>query len=242
MRYRCVCSYDGSDFHGFQAQRNLRTVQSAIEKALFLSLHYKIRITAAGRTDTGAHALGQVFHFDMPLIIEGGNLRNAVNSRLPKDIYITEAARANDTFHARIHAKSKEYLYIIDFGEYNPINNNYRFYCAYPHVDFTALKKAMMIFVGRHDFRYFSRSRKIENTVREIYSVRCEQNDNVLKIMITGQGFLHNMVRIMVASALEVARGKLDVLAIKKALSGLEPLKAPKKLPANGLYLVKIMY
>jgi tRNA pseudouridine38-40 synthase len=242
MRYKCTCRYDGALFHGFQIQKNARSVQEEIERALLLIFKKPTRIHPAGRTDTGVHALGQVFHFDADLEIKTSSLIRAMNSRLPEDVHITAVERANDDFHARYSAKSKEYHYILDFGTYNPLFRNYRHYYRYPRVDYRLFEEAMLLFVGRHDFRYFSRSKAAENTTREIYRVGFEWEGSAVKVIIVGNGFLHNMIRIIIATALEVARGKKTLDDIRKSLAGKAPLPAPKKLPPNGLYLVKIDY
>ncbi|MCK9536105.1 MAG: tRNA pseudouridine(38-40) synthase TruA [Bacilli bacterium] len=242
MRYKCTCSYDGTLFHGFQTQKKLRTVQSEIEKALLLILNYKTKIYPSGRTDAGVHALGQVFHFDSNLDIKKNNMKNAINSRLPQDIYISDTEVVDKNFHARFSAKSKEYHYFLDFGLYNPLFRHYRYYCRFRNVDYIIFEEALRLFCGQHDFRYFSRSKNMDNTIREIHHISCEKTDKLLKVIITGNGFLHNMVRIIIATALEAARGKITLWDIKVSLSGKTPLKAPKKLPPNGLYLMKINY
>lgn len=242
MRYKCTCRYDGSQFHGFQIQKNARSVQAEIENALLLVFKKPTPIYPAGRTDTGVHALGQVFHFNADLEINTANLKNAINSRLPGDVYVSEIETVDESFHARYSAKSKEYHYIIDFGSYNPLFRNYRYYCKYRRVDYRLFAEALKLFVGRHDFRYFSRAKKTENTVREIYRVSVERGGDALRIIIVGNGFLHNMIRIMIATALEVARGRKTMDDIRASLTGETPLTAPKKLPPNGLYLMKIAY
>jgi len=242
MRYKCKCSYDGTLFHGFQIQKKMRTVQSEIESTLLLVLKQKIRIYPAGRTDTGVHAIGQVFHFDSSIEIEASKMKKAINSRLPKDIFISDVEITDNEFHARFSAKSKEYHYICDFGEYNPLYCNYRFYCRYRNIDFNIFEKAIHLYVGSHDFRYFSRSKKISDTVREIYSISCCKDGALVTVKIIGNGFIHNMIRIMIASAFEVARRKIRLCEIEKALAGVAPLQAPKKLPASGLYLINIDY
>jgi len=242
MRYKCICSYDGSLFHGFQSQRNQRTIQDVIENALFLSINERITIYSSGRTDAGVHALAQVFHFDSVINISSYNMKKAINSRLPKDVYINSVETVDNKFHARFNAVSKEYHYFIDFGNYNPLLGNYRYFCNYRKVDNNAFLDALQLFVGKHDFRYFSRSKKNDNTVREIFHISSIKEQTLIKIKIVGEGFLHNMVRMIIAAALEVARGKITLEDIKSSLDKDQPLKAPKKLPANGLYLVSVNY
>ena len=128
MRYKCVISYDGTNFHGFQTQLNKRTVQEEIEKALAIIHKEKVNIIACSRTDSHVHALGQVIHFDSFLDINEWNMKQAMNSYLPNDIHVKEVKKVEKTFHAQHNVIEKEYHYLIDLGEYNPLYYNYRMY------------------------------------------------------------------------------------------------------------------
>ena len=121
MRYKCICSYDGTCFHGFQAQTNLRTVQEEIENVLKIICKKDTTIYPSGRTDAGVHAYGQVFHFDTEIDMGNWNMKNAINSRLPRDIYIKDVEKVDEEFHARFSAKSKEYHYKIALKSCSPI-------------------------------------------------------------------------------------------------------------------------
>lgn len=241
MRYKCIVTYDGTNFHGFQIQRNLRTVQQEIEAVLLKVLKKKTIIYSSGRTDTGVHAIGQVFHFDSDIVMGNWNMQNAINSRLPKDIYIKNVEKVNDCFHARFSSIKKEYHYIIDFNEFNPINRNYRYYYHY-QVDISKIIEASKIFIGEHDFKTFTKNHKIENTVRKIISIDFEYENNILIIKFIGNGFLHNMVRILVAMLLECGRGKYTIDDLKLILEEKNRRFAPKIAPSSGLYLYKVYY
>lgn len=242
MRYKCTVSYDGTMFHGFQTQDNLRTVQEEIEKVLLIINKRKTIIYPSGRTDTGVHALGQVFHFDSDIIMKEENMRNAINSRVPKDIYIKKVECVGEDFHARFSSKKKEYHYLVDFGEFNPLLKNYRYYYPYKKIDYEKVFQASQIFIGEHDFRSFTKNQKLTDTKRTIYKIDFEWNESLLTIKIVGNGFMHNMVRILVAMWLECGRGKYSIEELKLIIEQKNRRFAPKTAPSSGLYLFKVYY
>lgn len=241
MRYKCIVSYDGANFHGFQVQDNLRTVQEEIEKVLKVITKTDTRIYPAGRTDTGVHGIGQVFHFDTEIVMKEWNMKNAINSRLPRDIYIKEVEYASEDFHSRFTKHTKEYHYIIDLNEYDPLLGNYRYF--YRHkLDIDKMIEASKVFVGEHDFASFTKNHKMENTVRTIYSIDYEFKDKVLTLKFKGNGFLHNMIRIIVAMLIEVGNNRMEIDRLKEIMELKNRKLAPKTAPANGLYLYEIVY
>lgn len=242
MRYKCIIGYDGYAFHGFQKQNELRTVESEIEFALSKICKQQIEVYASGRTDKGVHAVGQVIHFDTTINITCEGLKRAINSLLPKDIYFYSVEIVENSFHARYSAVKKEYHYIVDIGEYNPLKANYRCYYMYKKLDIEKIKKACDVFIGTYDFKTFCKSGDEQNTVRTIYSLDLEVVDQVLTFKFVGSGFLHNQVRIITAMILEVGRGKLEVEDLIKARDAKERKFAPKVLEGSGLYLYKVFY
>lgn len=242
MRYKCTVSYDGSQFHGFQTQDNLRTVQVEIENALEIIHKVKVNIFACSRTDAGVHAFGQIFHFDSEIDIPEWNMQTAINSRLPKDIYIRKVEKVNEDFHSRYQVSKKEYHYLIDLGEYNPLKRNYCCFPKYRNTNIEAMKEASKIFLGVHDFKSFTKNHLIENTIREIYDISFERVDNLVTIKFVGNGFLHNMIRIIVGMLLEVGWNHLTKEDLKNILEQKNRNLAPKVAPASGLYLYKIHY
>lgn len=242
MRYKCIVSYDGTNFHGFQAQQGLRTVQKEIEDVLLLMMKKPIAIHCSGRTDTGVHAIGQVFHFDCDINMGNWNMQNAINSRISKDIYIKNVEKVDEQFHARASAIKKEYHYLIDFGEFNPLLRNYRYYCRYKNVNRTFMEEAAKLYIGEHDFRSYTKNKNKENTIREIFSIDFVWDSDLLIIKVVGSGFLHNMIRILVAMWLEAGRGKYSLEQLKAITEQKNRVFAPKIAPANGLYLYKVYY
>ena len=241
MRYKCIVEYDGTNFHGFQVQNDLRCVQSEIEAALLIITKKKTKIYGAGRTDAGVHAYGQVFHFDFDVVMKPEFMKNAINCRLPNDIHILKVEHVSNNFHARFGALAKTYEYLMDFGEIDPLKVNYRWYYKYK-LNINLLKDSSKVFVGTHDFKAITKNHKLENTIRTIYSIDFEEEGTLLKIKFRGNGFLHNQVRIMVAMMVEVARGKITISDLENVLKSLDRKKAPKTAPANGLYLMNIEY
>lgn len=241
MRYKAVVMYDGTMFHGFQIQEDLRTVQKEIEDVLKVVTKKETKIYPAGRTDTGVHAIGQVFHFDYEVEMQEWQIKNAINSRLPKDIYIKSIGIVDDEFHSRYQATKKHYQYIINLNEFNPLNKNYCYYYKYK-LDINKMIEASKVFIGEHDFKSFTKNHKIENTIRTIYDINFDIKDNVIKINFIGNGFLHNMVRIIVAMLLEVGNGRFTIEYLQEAMENKNRKYAPKLAPANGLYLMGVFY
>ena len=174
MRYKCTLMYDGTNFHGFQIQDDLRTVQLEIENVLKIITKENTKIYAAGRTDTHVHALGQVFHFDTDIIMKEWQMKNAINSRLPSDVYVKEVEIVDDNFHSRFSAHEKTYRYIINNDEFPSALDRYReFHIPYP-LDVAKMKEALSFFEGEHDFKGFMSSggNKKKTTVRLL--TKCE--------------------------------------------------------------------
>lgn len=242
MRFKLIVSYDGTNFHGFQKQDELRTVEGELEKALTKICKQQIEVYASGRTDKGVHAIGQVIHFDTTINITCDGLKRAINSILPKDIYVSSVESVENTFHARYSAVKKEYHYLVDIGEYNPFYANYRCYYMYKNLDIEAMKKCCEIFIGTHDFRSFTKNSEALNTVRTIYDLEIICKDNLLTFRFVGNGFLHNQVRIITAMILEVGRGKLSVDDLIVVRDAKNRTFAPKVLGGEGLYLISVNY
>lgn len=240
---KMIVQYDGSKYHGWQRQKNISSVQGTIEKELRSILNKDINIDGSGRTDAGVHAFGQCFSFkeELPMPVE--QLRYILNRSLPADIFILSAEEESESFHARYSAIAKTYEYHILLGKSrDPFRAPYCFYYPYK-VDIEAIKQAMPAFVGTHDFRTFmaSGSNK-EETIRTIYQMTLSQVDDVLKITMTGDGFLYNMVRIIVGTLLHVGNGKIDAQSLPEIIMSKNRNRARFTAPANGLYLQHVFY
>lgn len=240
-----IVSYDGAAFFGYQVQPNQRTVQAEIEDAL-KKMHKGtgIRIYASGRTDAGVHAVGQVIHFDSPYKIPANKWKIALNSLLPDDIAIHHAQLVPQDFHARFDVQKKEYRYKISINQDRDVfMRNYHYHFPF-QLDYVAIKEAIKYFVGTHDFTSFcSAKTEIEDKVRTVYEIEFfEDSNGVLVFRFVGNGFLYNMIRIMVGTLLEVGQGTKKPMEIMEIIEAKDRKKAGKTAPGTGLYLWKVYY
>ncbi len=241
-RYKATIEYDGTNYKGWQSQPKGDTVQDAIENALKEIFGKKITVFGSGRTDTGVHALGQVAHFDAETVMTEGKLLRAVNAHLPEDVRIKKLEKADENFHARFDAKRKTYLYKLYLSDViSPLRRNYA-HQVYGKVDVNKMKEATDYFVGTHDFYAFSSKSDKEDTVRTLDYVNLTQNGDEVDILMCGDGFLYNMVRVIVATIVEVGKCKIPVADIPKIFEGKDRSKSGKKLSPEGLYLVSVEY
>lgn len=241
MRYKLTIEYDGSYFHGFQRQKNLISVQSKLEDALTEILKEETLIRAAGRTDALVHAKGQVVDFKTSRNVPPKNLKKILNKKLYPGIYIKDVEIVDERFHSRIYAIKKEYHYFVSINEYSVFNARYM-YQFHNRIDIDKIKEAMEYIKGTHDFTSFSKNHTSPNMVRTIESFDLIEKDGILEFIIVGNGFLHNMVRIIIALILKVGEGKFEPLYIKKALDAKSRKACPYVAPAEGLYLWKVYY
>ncbi|KAA0544071.1 tRNA pseudouridine(38-40) synthase TruA [Bacillus sp. BGMRC 2118] len=245
QRIKMIVSYDGSDFFGYQIQPNRRTVQSEIEGAL-KTMHKgnDIKVYASGRTDAGVHAVGQVIHFDSPFMIPANKWKIALNSLLPNDISIHHSQVVSNDFHARFGVLRKEYRYKIETNQdRNVFTRNYVYHFPYA-LDYVSIKEAIKYLVGTHDFTSFcSAKTEVEDKVRTIYEIEfSEDRDGELLFRFVGNGFLYNMIRILVGTLLEVGQGIKKPIEILEILEAKNRQKAGKTVPGTGLYLWKVYY
>lgn len=241
MRYKLIVSYDGAFFHGFQRQKAYNSVQETLELALTDIFKMPIVVKGSGRTDAGVHAKGQVVHFDSPQIIPCPNLRKILNKKVYPHIYVTDIENVDETFHSRGSALKKEYRYYVSIGTFDPLKANYQHF-FHDRIDISKIREAMTYIVGTHDFKSFSKNHKLQTTVRTIELFELNIKDGLLEFRIIGNGFMYNMVRIIVALMLKVGEGKLKPEDIKRIIDGKERKLAPYVAPANGLYLWKVYY
>ncbi|HZH61643.1 MAG TPA: tRNA pseudouridine(38-40) synthase TruA [Metabacillus sp.] len=244
MRVKCIVSYDGTHFNGYQVQPNKRTVQSEIEAAL-KKLHkgQSIKIHASGRTDAYVHAVGQVVHFDTTLTIPPEKWPYALNSLLPNDIVILEAEHVADQFHARFDAIKKEYRYKLSTQKMIDVfKRDYTYHFPYK-LDIESIRQACFHLCGTHDFTSFCVAKTdVEDKVRTIYSIELIEEGTDLIFCFTGNGFLYNMVRILMGTLLDVGQGKKTPDQIPSILEGRDRSLSGKTAPGHGLYLWKVYY
>ena len=246
QRYLITFSYDGTNFAGFQKQPGLRTVEQELEEALtFINQKKKTSLVASGRTDAKVHALRQKAHFDLAVTITDNKLKRALNSNISDEIHVLEVEKKEPSFHARYQVKEKKYCYLLNVGEYNPLLRN-KVYQYNHELNVKAMQKAIKYFKGKHDFRAFvSENNTKENCVRTIYKVGIKRNKcdkNILEFYFTGTGFMKYQVRNMVGYLIKVGEKKADPKSVIEVLESKNRKKAGKTAPAEGLYLVDVLY
>jgi tRNA pseudouridine38-40 synthase len=245
-RIRITASYDGTEFHGWQVQPGLTTIQGEIERVLLDIEKTPVQVAGSGRTDAGVHALAQVAAFSLANPIPVENLQRAMNRLLPRDIRITEAAVAADDFHPRYGAIAKTYEYRILRSEIcPPFERRYVHHHAYP-LDEDRMKELAPLLEGEHDFSAFAaaddRDQLGRSKVRTIFSSRLNREGNKLIYRVRGSGFLKHMVRNVVGVLLEAGKGNLgpeDLLARLRPECEIPPGPAA---PARGLFLIGVEY
>lgn len=245
MRYLAIVCYDGSNYAGYQIQPDQITIQAVIEQALAKMHKGKpIKITASGRTDAGVHAYGQVFHYDSELTIPELNWKKALNSLLPDDIVILKVKKMTPSFHARYSALKKTYQYVIlNSDDPSPFEVNYSTFIA-EELDVALINEACQYLIGEHDFTAFcaANSSVKGDKIRTIYDAFCKQDGDKLILSFTGNGFLYNMVRIIVGTLIEIGQGKRPVTDLPKIINKKDRSLAGKTAPAQGLYLDHVEY
>lgn len=237
-RIKCICSYDGSIFFGYQKQPKGNTVQDAIESALFKITKEKTQIHSSGRTDRGVHAYNQVFHFDTESSIEPESFQRVLNSYLPEGIYIKESVEVHETFHSRYDIESKQYVYKINKSEFDVIMRNYEYYPG--DIDYNLFKAEIKSIEGTHDFTSLTKTNTLDNT-RTIFETEFVENDHYLYVYITGNGFLRYMVRNIIATAITVAK-KRTPFTLLQIIKKKDNTIIKDIAPAGGLYMYKVKY
>lgn len=236
--YLIEFSYDGSEFFGYQKQKDKLTVQGDLERVLSRLDNKNVKVTGSGRTDVGVHALSQTANFKLCLDINPNKLKNLLNHQLNKAIYINKCILTTDDFHSRFSAKEKTYKYKIKIGNYNPLLINYMLQLKSP-LNIKAMKKASKIFLGEHDFENFV-SGKRDNYITTITNIKIYKKKCII-IKVTGKHFYQYMVRNIVGALIEVGLGKADIDTLIKMLNKTTNQKLPTAFP-QGLYLEKIKY
>ncbi len=242
MRYKVIISYDGSNFSGYQKQENQRTVQGELEKACFKIAKVDVNVHASGRTDAKVHAKGQVVHFDADINISSFDMRDALNATLPADIFVRTCSRVSNNFHSRYNAKEKEYEYLINVGEYNPLLRNYVLqYCKPLNVE--KMRQAVNYLIGEHDFSSFAtKTSEEKNPCRSISNAQIRTVGPRVSIKLRGNGFLRHMVRGIVGTLILVGREKIAPEKMVEILNAKNRSCAGPNADGCGLYLLNVYY
>lgn len=242
MRILVCFSYDGSNFYGMQMQPDLRTVEGEFRKALKIINKKETPFIFASRTDKGVHAKRAYAHFDIDIDIPVNNLKRALNSLLPKDIYVKSIKKVSNEFHARYNKAFKTYKYYLDMGEYNPFRRNYITYYHYK-IDINIIKKNIKKLIGEHNFYYFASPSEVKNSyIRTIKKANLKVDGKLLTFTFTGDGFHKYMVRNMVGTLLKLGRGLITEEEFDSLLTKDSSFNYVFTAPPEGLYLENIKY
>ena len=242
-RIKIIIEYDGSRYHGFQAQQNAHTIQEEIEQSIYKLTRDKVSIMAAGRTDAGVHALGQVATFDTDSSIPGPKWQFALNSFLPDDIQVLKSEQVSPHFNPRFDAISKLYRYVIYRQKSGHVF--YRNYSLYDDesLDIDAMKRACNVLQGTHNFSSFCASgSSVKTFERTITFCRLFEQGPCLIMEIEANGFLYNMVRIIMGTLREVGRGKYPPQYLEDIIAAQNRSLAGPTIAPQGLYLVRVDY
>ncbi len=247
VKFRLVIAYDGTNYEGWQVQKTGLGVQQRLEEALQKLFPGVGRVHGSSRTDTGVHALGMVAHVEIPkheFRMSNRKLALALNAFLPQDIRVMSATRARANFHARFHAKGKQYRYYVwNHNAMNPLLRTQAWHVPLP-LDFAAMQRAARMFVGKHDFKSLAvnRSYEMESTVRTVTRCGVKRSGPKLTFTIEGDGFLYKMCRGIVGTLVQVGQGKFPPAEVKAMLEAKDRRTAGMTAPAHGLVLVKVFY
>ncbi len=242
-RFRLKVAYDGTNYCGWQVQPNEVTIEGVLNKTLCELLEEDIEVVGASRTDSGVHSDGNYCIFDTDTHIPAEKIAYALNQRLPEDISIVKSDEVDMDWHPRYQDSVKTYVYTIVNREMpDPIRRLYTYF-TYSKLDVDKMKEASQYLVGEHDFASFcSAGSQVESTVRTVKSLEITQNGDEIAIIVKGDGFLYNMVRIIAGTLLEVGEGKIEPSDMADILESKDREKAGKTAVARGLKLVEIKY
>ena len=239
---KLTIQYDGTKYCGWQKQPNSSGIQGTIEYAIYEITKEKVNIIGSGRTDAGVHALGQVANFKTNSSIPAARIPNALNAKLPKDISIIDCQEVSDDFHSRYSATGKIYRYLIYNKPYrSPLYKDTSYHIRY-ELDIEKMRSEARSLLGTHDFKGFmSSGSSVKDTVRTIHDISIENSGDLIVLEVEGNGFLYNMVRIIVGTLVDIGRGRIDK-SMEEIIASQDRGEAGHTAPAHGLFLKKVHY
>ncbi len=244
VNYKAVVEYDGSRYQGWQKQGNTEnTIQAKIENVLSIMAEQRIEIHGSGRTDAGVHARGQVFNFHLPQEISPADIRNYLNHYLPDDIRVLEISTVTPRFHSRLSAVRKTYSYQIKMKNKRSVFERKYQYAVEQRLDIESMKTAATGLCGLHDFKSFCGNKHMKkSTTRIIESIEITSTEDLLTITVVANGFLQNMMRILVGTLVEVGQGQRNQNSMQRILEEKNRQSAGFMAPAHGLTLMSVDY
>ncbi|MCI6737587.1 MAG: tRNA pseudouridine(38-40) synthase TruA [Intestinibacter sp.] len=239
---KITLQYNGENYCGWQRQPNSPGIQGTVENAIYEITKEKVKVTASGRTDAGVHALGQVANFKTETNIPASRIPDALNAKLPKDISVISCEEVDMDFHARYNACGKTYRYLIYNRPYrSPLYKNLAYHVKYD-LDWDKIRLEAKYLIGTHDFvGFMSSGSSVKDTVRTIYDIKIEEHEGITSIEISGNGFLYNMVRIIVGTLVDIGRGRIKH-NMEEIINSKSRSMCGHTAPAHGLFLKKVNY
>lgn len=242
-RIKLTVAYDGTNYRGWQIQKNGETVESTLNRALKELTGENIQVLGASRTDSGVHAMGNVAVFDTEVRMPGEKFVYALNQRLPEDIRIQHSCEVPPDFHPRYQETVKTYEYRILNREFPLPAYRLNTYFTYRPLDEERMRRAAEYLIGEHDFQSFcAAGAQVKTTVRTIYDLKVTREGELITIRITGNGFLYNMVRIIAGTLMKIGQGEWEPEYIREILNAKDRTAAGPTAPAKGLTLMEIRY
>ncbi len=241
---KLTIEYDGTNYLGWQKQKSSKnTIQETIEIAISKIVKKEVSITGSSRTDSGVHAKGMVANFYTDSNVPPERFREAINTKLPDDIAIIKSEEVPEEFHSRYDSKGKTYCYtLLNREEKVALYKNFSYHVR-ETLNIDDMKKACEYFIGKHDFKAFKTAgSSVKTSTRTVSDLHIEQEGNFIKIFITADGFLYNMVRIIVGTLIEVGLGKIKAESIENIIKEGKREEAGYCVPPNGLVLEKVYY
>lgn len=241
---KLIIEYDGSNYSGWQKQKHSMTIQQRIEESIFDITKQNIEVNGCSRTDAGVHARNFVANFIIDSSIPPEKFKYAMNSKLPKDIVIKNSCEVSMDFHARFQSKGKKYVYTIMNREEPPTIDRGVVYHFNKKLDVDLMRSASKYFIGSHEFDSFYKKAgsSVKSTLRTIYYCDVTKVDDIIKIVVIGEGFLYNMVRIMAGTLVEVGIARIKPENIKDIILAKNRERAGRSLPPQGLCLEEVLY
>jgi len=240
---KAVITYEGTRYAGFQRQENGLTVQEVFENAILQLTGQTVKVIAAGRTDAGVHARGQVINFHCNTRLHPAQIQKALNHFLPEDVLAGEVEEAPPQFHARFSAKSKTYSYRIYHSQLRPVfQRNFVYHYRFP-LQVDQMREAAETLVGTHDFRSFQATgTPVKNTMKTIHFCKVTTEDQEIRLEINGDGFLYHMVRNIAGTLILVGNGRITTEYFQDIIAAKDRARAGPTAPASGLCLEEVFY
>lgn len=244
--YKLIIAYDGTHYHGWQVQPNGITIQEVLQKQMAVTLRHEVQVTGSGRTDSGVHATGQTAHFHTENELDAGKFLNSINALIPNDIRVLSCTPVTSDFHSRYSATGKIYHYHLWLDRFqSPFHRLYSLHVR-EKIDLELLQKAAQLFLGTHDFAAFANESHTGvasyDSIRTVRRLDLIPQEGGVRIEIEADGFLYKMVRNIVGTLIDCARGKLPIEEIPQIFESKDRRKAGKAAPPHGLFLHHVHY